>query len=583
MTSLSNPPAASLFPRPLSRKPVSRRPLCRRLTSGAAACLGLLYSLSAQNHLFTFAGDQQNDRLGIDVRRAGDVNNDGVPDVIVGAENASPKSLSSAGIARVFSGRDGRLLHAFEGDAGFDRLGASVSGAGDVNRDGYADLIVGANGAAPNGKTDAGIAKVFSGKDGSVLYKFEGDANGDGLGSSVDGPGDVNLDGYPDLIVGAFGHDRNNMNNVGMARVYSGKDGSVLFTFFGDAGLDSLGREVSGAGDVDKDGHPDLIAGAPNASPSSRFAGYARVYSGKDGTVIRTHAGTAIGQQLGSSVRGADDVNLDGYADVIIGAAGATVNGNSWAGLVRVFSGLDGSVLHTFEGQAANESLGDSVSSVGDANKDGYPDLAAGAPGASPNNLAQAGIVRVYSGKDGTVIDTFTGRTSNESLGGSVDGVGDVNSDGTPDWIAGAPFANSGSARVFSGRKLSLWTDTHSFSVAQADIQTLTIDASAGNKNAMYWLFGSVTGTSPGVSLGGVTVPLQPDAWTDLTIQLANSAALVNTKGTLDANGMATSQIQGAPVGASFIGIVFYHAALVYDAQGRWLFATNPTTLVLEK
>ena len=110
----------------------------------------------------------------------------------------------------------------FNGDSEFDQLGYSVSGAGDVNGDGYADLIVGAN-ADDNNGTDSGSARVFSGLDGSILYTFSGDSEFVQLGRSVSGAGDVNGDGFADLIVGARDDD-NNGSRSGSARVILSSD-----------------------------------------------------------------------------------------------------------------------------------------------------------------------------------------------------------------------------------------------------------------------------------------------------------------------------------------------------------------------
>ena len=155
---------------------------------------------------------------------------------------------SSNGSARVFSGVDGSVLYNFEGDSARDGFGGSVSGAGDVNGDGFADLIVGAPFDDNNGSI-SGSARVFSGVDGSVLYDFDGDSAGDLFGGSVSSAGDVNGDGFDDLIVGA-NCDDNNGTRSGSARVFSGVDGSVLYNFNGDSADDGLGGSVSGAGDV---------------------------------------------------------------------------------------------------------------------------------------------------------------------------------------------------------------------------------------------------------------------------------------------------------------------------------------------
>ncbi len=131
-------------------------------------------------------------------------------------------------------------------------------------------------------------------------------------------------------------------------------------------------------------------------------------------------------------------------------------------------------------------------------------------------------------------------------------------------------------------------TDVHAFSLAKANTQTLNLDAGTTNKGRFYWVFGSVTGTSPGVTLrsaiGPVTIPLNRDAWTDITICSCNSSALVNTKGTLDASGKAKAQIKAGPVKApSALGVVLYHAYLVYDTSFNFYMASNPVTLLIEK
>ena len=167
-------------------------------------------------------------------------------------------------------------LYTFNGDNAFDRFGSSVSGAGDVNGDGFDDFIVGAFGDDNNGNY-SGSARVFSGADGSVLFTVSGDSLYDEFGRSVSGAGDVNGDGFDDLIVGAFGDD-NNGNQSGSARVFSGADGSVLFTFNGDSAGDYFGFSISGAGDVNGDGFDDLIVGARSDDNNGSNSGSARVF-----------------------------------------------------------------------------------------------------------------------------------------------------------------------------------------------------------------------------------------------------------------------------------------------------------------
>ena len=213
-----------------------------------------------QSKLYTFDGTSVGDYFGAAARGAGDVNNDGFDDLIVGSWAADLNGVDS-GSAWILSGVDGSTLYRFDGIGGGDGFGGSVDGAGDVNKDGFADVIVGASGSDFNGDK-AGSAYVFSGSDGSVLYTFHGDSAKDGFGS-VAGPGDVNGDGFADLAVGAGGDD-NNGQQTGSVRVFSGLDGSILYTVSGgtpDAQFGNVGR----AGDVNGDSVDDLVVGAHQA------------------------------------------------------------------------------------------------------------------------------------------------------------------------------------------------------------------------------------------------------------------------------------------------------------------------------
>jgi len=404
------------------------------------ASLGMLTPASpGQSILHVFYGDDSKDEFGIAVSGAGDVNRDGFDDLIIGAYGDDPSGTNS-GSVRVLSGLDGSVLFNYEGRAAFDRFGYAVSGAGDVDGDGFPDIVVGAYGARnPNG-AQSGSAQVFSGKSGSILYTFYGDSDGDSFGGSVSGAGDVNRDGFDDVIVGAIGDDNNGAQS-GSARVFSGKDGSVLYTFIGEPGW-FLGGSVCGAGDVNRDNFADLAVGASRADLNGDPArGTVRVYSGKDGKIIYSFWGVAEDHYLGS-VSGAGDVNGDGYADLIVGSTGDHSPPYS-PGYAQVFSGKDGWLLHTFYGDGpGNSSDGDSfassISGAGDVNGDGFDDLIVGAyRGETAENYS--GIARVFSGLDGSILGTLHGYPNGAKYGFAVSDAGDVDGDGFADVIVGAP------------------------------------------------------------------------------------------------------------------------------------------------
>ncbi len=521
----------------------------------------------------TYYGNSSNDYFGWAVSCAGDVNGDGYSDLIVGAHR-NDNNGSDSGSARVLSGVNGIMLHSFDGDSAMDHFGWAVSGAGDVNNDGYADLIVGAHHDDNNGN-DSGSARVFSGMNGSILHTFSGDSVGDEFGYSVSSAGDVNGDGYADLIVGAV-LDDNNGSNSGSARAFSGIDGSTFYILDGDSLAAEFGSSVSDVGDVDKDGYDDFIVGAHLDNQSVIQSGSARVFSGVNGNTLYTFSGDSAADQFGWSVSGAGDVNGDSYLDFIVGAYADNNTNGIRTGRARVFSGINGGNLHTFEGNSSNGRFGWSVSGTGDMNGDGYPDLVVGAP-LDGNNTGSA---RAFSGIDGSILNSFDGDSGSDHFGWSVSGVGDVNNDGNADFIVGAPLndnngSDSGSTRVLSGKLLPLTTDTHLMSISTASAQNLSIDAGVANALKNYWVFTNfvASGNNPGVTLvPGVVIQLNPDALTTFVIGLTQlgggNPTFVGWQGILDANGRASASINTfgpVPVG---VGESITHAALIYTLNG---------------
>ena len=390
----------------------------------------LPYLMPSSPPIHSVRGASAGDRFGASVAAVGDVDADGVGDWAVGAPRAG-SSLPFAGSVRVFSGRDGSELLTLEGDSASDAFGTAIAAVGDVNADGHADILVG----APRGMPTSGSAEVRSGLDGSVLWTFVGRAAGDQFGAAVAGLGDVNGDGVPDSAVGAPYSDAGGSNSGELA-IHSGADGSAILRIAGGA-WDQLGRSVAGAGDVDGDGRGDVVVGVPFSDVGAFNGGSMYVLSGADGRRLVTVHGTGIGDQLGFSVAGGVDVNLDGVPDLLCSVPAADVGGWIDAGAAQLHSGKDGSLLLRISGRASSEYLS-AVSFQADVNGDGQSELLVGAAGASAG-ASEAGRVRLVSGADGHDLQVLAGVSARNWFGASVAGLGDLNADGRPDFVVGAP------------------------------------------------------------------------------------------------------------------------------------------------
>jgi hypothetical protein len=473
--------------------------------------------------MITVDGPAGGARAGASVAPAGDVNGDGVADLITGATHSDETQLNAGSSYVVFgkpdpgnfdlaqvNGANGFAIH---GAKRLDYSGRSVSGIGDINGDGFGDVIVGARDADAPGNTSGESYVVFgkasgfaaaltvSALDGSNGFRIPGLVANDQLGYSVSGAGDVNGDGLDDLIVGARGSDRGGWT-TGSAYVVFGRagplppqidlaalDGKTGFRVDGAIWSGQLGRAVAAAGDFNGDGFDDVVIGAPVYG----YSGSAFVVFGKTGPfapvisviALTGQAGVRIdaassGDQLGWSVAGVGDVNGDGFDDVALGANQADPGGRSGAGTGYVVFGgaspgspikvddLNGSNGFAAPGLAAEDRTGASVGG-GDINGDGFSDVVFGAPGSDlhanyggsayvvfgrASGLPAAVDLSALDGSNGLRLD---GLAELDGAGFAA-GSGDLNDDGLADLLIGVPYgdragqADAGAVQVLLGR-----------------------------------------------------------------------------------------------------------------------------------
>lgn len=297
---------------------------------------GMVVERGRQNQ-FGWVGNGDGHKLGYSLDNVGDLNGDGYEEIIVGAPAAASPLGPEAGYALLLSQYpgSGNQLHRFERGIPGERFGTSVAAAGDIDGDGVQDVVIGAPLASHIGPAPDNVGAVFVYRvDGTLIRTVYGEGSHDYFGNSVANAGDVNNDGWTDLLVGAWRADPNGMTNAGAAYVYSGEDGSFLFRFIGEGPNHNFGYSVSGLGDVDQDGYDDLIIGAHRADLfGATDGGAVYVYSGQNGDLLWRLSGDGEdGQCFGVSVAAIGDFTHDGRPDFVAGAFATDWDGKVDAG-----------------------------------------------------------------------------------------------------------------------------------------------------------------------------------------------------------------------------------------------------------
>ncbi len=533
----------------------------------------------AQTRLFHFEADSVDQAFGYTLNAAGDVDRDGFTDLLIGSVNYGKPSR---GVLFLHSGRDGRRLRTWHRP--FTTAMFSPVPVGDWNRDGYDDFA-----GVVNADDYRGV-KVLSGKDLRALFLLPLPNYYVQYSSVLMPLADLDGDGRPELIKGggtrAVTYGWFDTTTI---LAISSKTGKVLYDVKKVQKMPytvDLGNSLARVRDVDGDRVPDFLAGDRYYASSSwgRGPGRAWLFSGKTGKILHVFPAPAGVSGFGVDVA-ALDLDGDGKDEYLIYMA----NSSGGTGRVLMYSGKTYALFRTHLGKQSWESFGAPIQVLSDWNGDGVKEYAISAAG-NDENGKNAGAVYVFSGKDGKQLLKIKGRSAYAWYGARLADLGDLDGDGRDELAVATGFYNPPQPKpakdyvdVWSYGPKSLWSDTHKVSLSGLGRQNLSLDAGTQQAGRFYLLLGSFAGIKPGLKLGSLTLPLNLDPYMRLTALFPNAPFLPGSLGRLDAQGRAKAAFQvlaGMP--PSLVGRRADHAYLVFDLKGP-SFASNWVPLLFER
>ncbi len=508
-------------------------------------------------------GSEAGEHFGKAVANAGDVNGDGIPDVVVGSPDADFGTEQNAGLVTVYSGANGDILHQWRSAVANTEFGGAVAGAGDLDGDGFDDVLIGAINGRNAATNVTGAAYAYSGRTGDRLQKWTPAGIGSEFGTSVGSVGDIDGDGVPDVIFGAPLADQSAaVTDTGRYFIFSGMSNTKIYDSHGVAKGDQAGTVVAGLGDLNGDGIPEFAVSSPGHQVGN---GRVVVYSGATGVAHSTFDGPALIGKFGTSVADAGDVDADGVSDIIIGGPARD------AGSAYVYSGFNNVQLYRIHGLINGDKFGESVSTAGDMNQDGHADFVIGATQTSVGGASSVGTAYGYSGADGTLLWQHHGDAELDRYGKAIAFLGQTG--GTSQLAVTSPWSDSnaglgsGLVDVLSFQPF-LMAENTGISSAAGGRTEFEIDFPAEAGLFEYKLLASGSGNGPFTY--GVEIPLTYDSTLQETWDGTQPGAhLGRHHGVLNANGDATALIRIHAGGYShMVGFAVQIAAVAMPTGG---------------
>lgn len=498
---------------------------------------------------------------------AGDLNADGFEDLVIAEKEYRNGWRPYAGAVTAISGADRSVLFRMVGQERRLYLGISLDDLGDVNGDGFDDVIVG--GRVTNTFLPAhGVVRVLSGKGDAILYEIENQARLGRLGTCVRGVGDLNQDGFPDF---AYLADTSVFTaNYGIIVAASGATGRPLYSIDGAADFDIW--EFQGVGDLDGDAVPDLVV---SFEPELHQAQGVAAFSGSTGAPLWKTIPPRREIAFGYPVAGAGDIDGDGHGDVLVGAPRWTTDvSNEHRGACYLLSGADGRIARITTGVSDNQYSWFAYALAGgtDFNEDGVPDYLIGASGDQVHGSPiGSGAVHLYSGASGMRLASLAGAAPSSGIGAWIElphppSRGEGTAVFVLGWVQIAPSRWHSAIDAWIFRPY-LRLNAHEVSATQGGTVRAELDFPDDLGGMNYAILLSASGTGP-AHLLGLTLPLTRDVLLEATIRGQYPNGTQGGRGSLDAEGRANAEFRLVP-GVVPPGRTIHIAAVAWDPVTR--------------